>query len=519
LHAAGAPLDSPQLTTCDSPRARAGRRGRGVDRADSGGNDQCHLPRAEPVHQRGEQAAHPPFPRRCGAASEPGARGRQFVLVRVFGEADALFSRGDEQRIFAAVARAGLGPRLLARARAALRPPAGAAAALTRGPRGRRASPTGAWRSSCSTRALVRRRCARRRSRCAWRRPWRASTSASSPPRRAPSRARRSSGRACAPGRVRSPASTRPRSWLSCASPPCSQRRGAPGGGPGPRGLWLRAPAAAHCPVVRLPRKGLAPGKLPARGPGRPSRMAGALVGTAARRPAGHNGPGGAGGRPGGRPERRRRRAAGLLPQRPAGAPLHGCCCRRTRSRLRPLQPARAPAQYGNMLLHTSAPRSLSGGRPGRAAAHAVAMADRAVRGGSPPARCGSYGSAWGGSPRGWSPEPAGCARCGDPALCLVGPGLLGGRRQAPASRAAPQAGARVTGRRRGGGRRGGASAASRRASWSRARPRASWLLTCWRARPPSWAPGPAAAPAAATPATRPAAAGGAPSARGSPCA
>jgi len=84
-----------------------------------------------------------------------GARGRQFVLVRVFGEADALFSRSDEQCIFAAVARAGLGPRLLARARAALRPPAahGAAAALTRGARGRRASATGAWRSFCSTRA------------------------------------------------------------------------------------------------------------------------------------------------------------------------------------------------------------------------------------------------------------------------------------------------------------------------------------------------------------------------------
>lgn len=35
-------------------------------------------------------------------------------------------------------------------------------------------------------------------------------------------------------------------------------------------------------------------------------------------------------------------------------------------------------------------------------------MADRAVRGGSPPPR--GNGSAWGGSPRGWSPEPAGCA-------------------------------------------------------------------------------------------------------------
>ena len=37
------------------------------------------------------------------------------MLVRVFGEVDALFSREDEQRIFAAVARAGLGPRLLVR--------------------------------------------------------------------------------------------------------------------------------------------------------------------------------------------------------------------------------------------------------------------------------------------------------------------------------------------------------------------------------------------------------------------
>lgn len=37
------------------------------------------------------------------------------MLARVFGEVDALFSREDEQRIFAAVARAGLGPRLLVR--------------------------------------------------------------------------------------------------------------------------------------------------------------------------------------------------------------------------------------------------------------------------------------------------------------------------------------------------------------------------------------------------------------------
>ena len=64
-------------------------------------------------------------------------------------------------------------------------------------------------------------------------------------------------------------------------------------------------------------------------------------------------------------------------------------------------------AQYGNMLLHTSAPRSLSASRLGAATAHAVALADRAVRGGSPPPR--GAGSAWGGSPRGWSPEPAGC--------------------------------------------------------------------------------------------------------------
>ncbi|KAK9820950.1 hypothetical protein WJX81_004275 [Elliptochloris bilobata] len=62
--------------------------------------------------------------------------------------------------------------------------------------------------------------------------------------------------------------------------------------------------------------------------------------------------------------------------------------------------------QYGNMLLHTSAARSLSANRLGPATAHAVAMADRAVRGGSPPPR--GAGSAWGDSPRGWSPEPAG---------------------------------------------------------------------------------------------------------------
>ena len=65
-------------------------------------------------------------------------------------------------------------------------------------------------------------------------------------------------------------------------------------------------------------------------------------------------------------------------------------------------------AQYGNMLLHTSAPRSLSASRLGAATAHAVALADRAVRGGSPPPH--GAGSAWGGSPRGLSPEPAGYA-------------------------------------------------------------------------------------------------------------
>lgn len=78
-------------------------------------------------------------------------------------------------------------------------------------------------------------------------------------------------------------------------------------------------------------------------------------------------------------------------------------------------------AQYGNMLLHTSAPRSLSSSRLGAATAHAVAQADRAVRGGSPPPH--GAGSAWGGSPRGWSPEPAGYDTLGHsvlPAQCCA---------------------------------------------------------------------------------------------------
>ena len=41
----------------------------------------------------------------------------QFVLVRIFGSSDALFSREDEQRIFRQVAEAGLGPKLLVRRR------------------------------------------------------------------------------------------------------------------------------------------------------------------------------------------------------------------------------------------------------------------------------------------------------------------------------------------------------------------------------------------------------------------
>ena len=123
----------------------------------------------------------------------------------------------------------------------------------------------------------------------------------------------------------------------------------------------------------------------------------------------------GAGGRAGGGAERWRGRAAGLLPQRPSGAaprftqqPLCRPC--RARPDRVGIVPARLTcatcAQYGNMLLHTSAPRSLSASRLGAATAHAVALADRAVRGGSPPPR--GAGSAWGGSPRGWSPEPAG---------------------------------------------------------------------------------------------------------------
>jgi hypothetical protein len=39
----------------------------------------------------------------------------QFVLVRIFGSSDALFSREDEQRIFRQVAEAKLGPKLLVR--------------------------------------------------------------------------------------------------------------------------------------------------------------------------------------------------------------------------------------------------------------------------------------------------------------------------------------------------------------------------------------------------------------------
>jgi hypothetical protein len=39
----------------------------------------------------------------------------QFVLVRIFGTNDALFSRDDEQRIFRQVAEVGLGPKLLVR--------------------------------------------------------------------------------------------------------------------------------------------------------------------------------------------------------------------------------------------------------------------------------------------------------------------------------------------------------------------------------------------------------------------
>jgi hypothetical protein len=37
----------------------------------------------------------------------------QFVLARIFGSSGALFERDDEQQIFAAVAHAGLGPKLL----------------------------------------------------------------------------------------------------------------------------------------------------------------------------------------------------------------------------------------------------------------------------------------------------------------------------------------------------------------------------------------------------------------------
>ena len=37
----------------------------------------------------------------------------QYVLARIFGTNDALFSRTDEQRIFSQVAEVGLGPKLL----------------------------------------------------------------------------------------------------------------------------------------------------------------------------------------------------------------------------------------------------------------------------------------------------------------------------------------------------------------------------------------------------------------------
>ena len=39
----------------------------------------------------------------------------QYVLARIFGTNDALFSRDDEQRIFRQVAEVGLGPKLLVR--------------------------------------------------------------------------------------------------------------------------------------------------------------------------------------------------------------------------------------------------------------------------------------------------------------------------------------------------------------------------------------------------------------------
>ena len=39
----------------------------------------------------------------------------QYVLARVFGTSGALFDRSEEQAIFAAVAQAGLGPKLLVR--------------------------------------------------------------------------------------------------------------------------------------------------------------------------------------------------------------------------------------------------------------------------------------------------------------------------------------------------------------------------------------------------------------------
>ena len=41
--------------------------------------------------------------------------GLQYVLARIFGTNDALFSRDDEQRIFSQVAEVGLGPKLLVR--------------------------------------------------------------------------------------------------------------------------------------------------------------------------------------------------------------------------------------------------------------------------------------------------------------------------------------------------------------------------------------------------------------------
>jgi len=116
---------------------------------------------------------------------------------------------------------------------------------------------------------------------------------------------------------------------------------------------WPRAPAAGRCPVAGflgrvlwLGREGASakglPGKPPAGVPGKPSRTAGALAGTAARRPDGHAGPGAqvdaleaalSGG------------AAALLGfchNDLQARPLNGCYCRRSCSRPLPLQPAPA---------------------------------------------------------------------------------------------------------------------------------------------------------------------------------